>query len=136
MGIMNSNRTSVLVLSGILALAAPGCATLNGHWSGSELTPAMARDQYDLFRPANAKTNFVSADLRLQQDGTFLADLKYGTELVQTAGTWKLDGAKLTLTDRTGRAQVFLTKRIDDNTLQLITGIKGSDVVLVIKKQV
>jgi len=95
----------------------------------------MARDQYDLFRPADSKDNFVSADFRLQQDGTFIADLNYGGNLTQSTGTWKLEGAKLTLTDRTGKALVFLVRQPDSNTLEIVRGIKGSDVTLTLKKQ-
>jgi len=125
-----------IVLLIMVAFASGGCATLNGRWAGGELDPAMARDQFDFFRPAGNKDNFVSADIRLQDDGTFMADIKYGASLIQNAGSWKLDGDKLSMTDQSGRAQIFVVKRIDDNTLNIITGIKGSDVVLVVKKQV
>ena len=120
----------------LLVLVCPGCATLVGRWSGGDLNPAMARDQFDLLRPQGNTAAFVSAEIRLQQDGTFLADLRYGTDLIHATGTWKLEGDKLTLTDQAGRAKVYIAKRIDDNNLQLITGIKGSDVVLKLKKQV
>jgi hypothetical protein len=129
-------RLSGMGLLVLLGLVCPGCATLVGRWSGGDLNPAMARDQFDLLRPQGNTGNFVSAELRLQQDGTFSGDMKYGNDAVRASGTWKLDGEKLTLTDQAGRAKVYVTKRIDDNTLQIITGIKGSDVVLTLKKQV
>ena len=133
---MKRQRLFELGFLGLLVVACPGCATLNGRWSGGDVTPAMARDQFDLFRPQANKASFVSAEIRLQQDGTFTAEIKYGNDLVRATGTWKLDGEKLSLTDQAGRAQIFLTKRIDENTLQIITALKGTDVVLTVKKQV
>jgi hypothetical protein len=133
---MKRQRLFELGILGLLVVTFPGCATLTGRWSGDDLAPAIARDQFDLCRPQANKASFVSAELRLQQDGTFTADIKYGSDLVRATGTWKLDGEKLSLTDATGRAQIFLVKRVDDNTLRIITGIKGTDVVLTMKKQV
>jgi hypothetical protein len=133
---MKLHSTWGVGLLGLLVLVCPGCATLVGRWSGDDLAPAMARDQFDLLRPQGNTAAFVSAEIRLQQDATFLADLRYGTDLIHVSGTWKLNGERLTLTDQAGRAKVYVAKRIDDNNLQLITGIKGSDVVLKLKKQV
>jgi len=133
---MKTHKLFELGCLGLLVVACQGCATLVGRWSGDDVTPAMARDQFDLLRPPGNTANFVSADIRLQQDGTFTADVKYGNDLVRATGSWKLDGEKLSLTDQAGRAEVFLAKRIDETTLQIVTGIKGSDVVLKLKKQV
>jgi hypothetical protein len=113
-----------------------GCATIAGRWSGGDLMPAMARDQFDLFRPSDNTDNFVSAELRLQSDGTYMADIIYGEKLVRSAGTWKLDGRKLTMTDNSGRSQVFVARKTDKTTLTITTGIKGTEVILTVKKQV
>jgi hypothetical protein len=117
-------------------LGTSGCATIAGRWSGSDLMPAMARDQFDLFRPNGNTANFVSAELRLQNDGTYTADIIYGEELVRSAGTWKLEGRKLTMTDNSGRAQVFVARKTDKTTMTITTGIKGTEVVLMVKKQI
>lgn len=127
MRIHKAGRLALLIL---MMLAPSGCPTMTGRWFVSDLSPAMARDQFDLFRPACERGNLVSADIRLQKDGTFLADMKNGSELVQVAGTWALDGQELTLTDQKGRAQVFFAKSTNDQTLHLITGMKGTDMVL------
>lgn len=124
---------AICVLTALAAHCA-GCS-IAGHWTGSDLKPEMARDQYDLFRPADMGGNFVSADFRLQQDGTFTADLNYGGKLVRSTGNWKLDGAKLNLTDSTGKSLVFFVKQPDANTMEVVRGIKGTDVTLTLKKQ-
>jgi hypothetical protein len=119
-----------------LLLSTTGCVTIAGRWSGGELVPAMARDQFDLFRPEGNTASFVSAELRLQEDGTYTADLKYGEELIRSTGTWTFEGQKLSMTDNEGRSLVFVARKVDDMTLEIITGIKGTDVVLTVKKQI
>ena len=62
------------VFGGFLCLGAVvssvGCVSYAGRWSGNELKPEMARDQFKLLRPAHQAGKLVSVDLRLQQDGS------------------------------------------------------------------
>ncbi len=53
--------------------ASSGCVNLKGHWIGSDLKPEMARDQFQFLRGSEQADNFVSTDLRLQQDGSYAA---------------------------------------------------------------
>jgi hypothetical protein len=95
----------------------------------------MARDQFDLLRPAGNTDKFVHADARLHSDGTFTAELNYGGNLIPQSGKWELKGERLTLTDLRGNSQVFLARSPDAKTLLVTVGIKGSDVTLTLKKQ-
>lgn len=116
------------------SFSATGCA-INGRWVGGDLNPEMARDQFDLMRPDGNMDEFVQADIRFQNDGTYMADLRYGDVLKRSTGTWKHQGDKLTLVEEDGDPQVFLVKQPDGATLNLIVGVKGTDVTLTLKKQ-
>ena len=116
------------------ALATAGCG-IQGRWVGDKLKPEMARDQFNLMRPEGNFDNFVQADIRFQDDGTYMADLRYGSVLKRSTGKWELNEDKLTLVEENGTPQVFLVKQPDAATLNLIVGIKGSDVTLTLKKQ-
>jgi hypothetical protein len=120
---------------GILALTA-GCDIV-GRWSGSSLSPEMARDQFKLLRPEGMTGKFVSADFRFQKDGSYTADINYDGKLESHQGTYKYDANKsmLTLMDKQGNSYAYAAKKVDDQTLQLVKGIKGSDVTLTLKKQ-
>ncbi len=120
---------------GVLALTA-GCDIV-GRWSGSNLNPEMARDQFKLLRPESVPGKFVSADFRFQKDGSYTADVVYDGKLTSYQGTYKYDANKsmLTLMDKQGNSYAYAAKKVDDQTLQLIKGIKGSDVALTLKKQ-
>ncbi len=126
-----------MLLAMVALTGAAGCVPVVGHWTGGDLQPEMARDQFNLFRPEGSRDNFVNAELRVQQDSTFTGAVKYGDRLVNVAGRWKYDQnvPSLTLTDNEGHTQAYGVKKPDDSTLKLITGIKGSDVTLTLKKQ-
>jgi hypothetical protein len=127
-------RAGLLVAFGAASLAAAGCG-IQGRWVGGDLKPEMARDQFNLMRPEGNFDTFVQADIRFQQDGTYLADLRYGDVLKRSTGTWELKEDKLTLVEADGHPQVFLIKQPDAATIKLTVGIKGSDVTLTLKKQ-
>jgi len=120
---------------GLMMLTA-GCG-ISGRWAGSSLSPEMARAQFKLLRPESVPGNFVSADFRFQQDGTYTADLVYDGKLEAQQGTYTYDEAKgmLTLRDKKGNSYAFATKKPEDQTLQLVKGIKGTDVTLTLKRQ-
>ena len=131
-------RSSVLI--GLLALVAlggsSGCASLAGRWTGDTLKPEMARDQFKLLRPAEQPGKFVSADLRLQNDGTYTADVNYDGKVAHFMGSWKYDDKGfLNLNDKQGNSYGYAVRKVDDQTIQLIKGIKGTDVTLTLKKQ-
>jgi hypothetical protein len=119
-----------------LVVFTAGCDIV-GHWSGTNLNPEMARDQFKLLRPENMPGKFVSADFRFQQDGSFTANIVYDGKLDVFQGTYKYDMNKgmLTIMDKDGNTFAFAAKKVDDNTLQLIKGIKGTDVTLTLKKR-
>lgn len=128
------------LLPGLLALVvlsgSSGCASLAGRWTGDALKPEMARDQFKLLVPADKPGKFVSVDLRLQKDGTCTADVNYDGKIEPFAGTWKDDGKGfLNFTDKKGNAYGYGVRKVDDNTIEIVKSIKGTDVTLTLKKQ-
>ncbi len=127
-------RGGLLCLGAVVGLS--GCASLAGHWSGNELRPEMARDQFKLLRPTDQSGKLVSADLRLQQDGSYTAELNYDGKVEQSLGTWKYnDRGYLTFVDKQGRSYGYDVRRPDDQTIEMVKGIKGTDATLTLKKQ-
>ena len=127
-------------LGGLLCLGAvvglSGCVSLTGRWSGSELRPEMARDQFKLLRPTDQSGKLVSVDLRLQQDGSYTAELNYDGNIEQSLGTWKYDDkGYLSFVDKQGRSYGYAVRRPNDQTIELVKGIKGTDATLTLKKQ-
>lgn len=127
-------------LGGLLCLCAvlvlSGCVSLAGRWTGGDLRPEMARDQFKLLRPAEQSGKLVSADLRLQQDGSYTADLNYDGKVEQSLGTWKCDEkGYLTFVDKQGRSYGYAVRRPNDQTIEMVKGIKGTDATLTLKKQ-
>ena len=124
------------VLGLVVLVGSSGCVNLTGRWTGDSLKPEMARDQFKLLRPAEQPGKFVSADLRLQQDGTYTAELNYDGKVERYMGTWKYDDKGfLNLNDTHGNSYGYAVRKVDDQTLELIKAIKGSDVTLKLKKQ-
>jgi hypothetical protein len=124
----------LLCLGAVVGLS--GCATLAGRWMGDELQPEMARDQFKLLRPIDQSGRLVSADLRLQQDGSYTAELNYDGKVEQSLGTWEFDDkGYLTFVDKLGRSYGYTVRRPNDQTLEMLKGIKGTDATLTLKKQ-
>lgn len=128
------------LLGGFLCLGvvvAPfGCVSLAGRWSGNELRPEMARDQFKLLRPTDQSGKLVSADIRLQQDGSYTAELNYDGRVEQSLGTWKYNAlGYLTFVDKRGRSFGYDIRRPDDQTIEMVKGIKGTDATLTLRKQ-
>ena len=123
-----------LCLGAVVGLS--GCASLAGRWSGNELRPEMARDQFKLLRPTEQSGKLVSADLRLQQDGSYTAELNYDGNIEQSLGTWKYDDkGYLSFVDKQGRGYGYALRRLDDQTIQMVKSIKGTDATLTLTKQ-
>jgi hypothetical protein len=113
-----------------------GCVSLAGRWTGNELKPEMARDQFKLLRPTDQSGKLVSADLRLQRDGSYTAELNYDGQVEQSLGTWKTDDkGYLTFVDKQGRSYGYAVRRPNDQTIEMVKGIKGTDATLTLKKQ-
>jgi hypothetical protein len=128
------------MLLGLLTLVvlggSSGCATLAGRWSGDNLKPEMARDQFALLRPAGEPGRFVSAELRLQPDGTYTAEVNYSGKIERHMGTWKYDNKDfINFTDKEGNTYGYGLRKVDEQTIQLIKGLKGTDVTLTLKKE-
>lgn len=125
---------ALLCLAALIGLS--GCVTLAGHWTGDEIQPEMARDQFRLLRPAEQAGRFVSADLRLQQDGSYTAELNYDGRVEQSLGSWKLDDkGYLTFVDKVGKSYGYAIRRPNDQTLEVVKGIKGTDATLTLKRR-
>jgi hypothetical protein len=123
-----------LILGAMVGLC--GCASLAGHWTGSDLQPEMARDAFKLLRPADQSGKLVSADIRLQPDSSYTAELNYDGKVVQSLGTWKCNyQGYLTFVDTLGNSYGYAIRRPDDQTIQMVKGIKGTDATLTLKKQ-
>ena len=113
-----------------------GCVNLAGRWMGDELVPEMARDQYKLLMPADQSGRLVSADLRLQKDGSYTAELNYDGNVVQSLGNWKYaEKGYLSFVDKQGRSYGYGVRRPNDETIQMVKSIKGTDAILTLKKQ-
>ncbi len=113
-----------------------GCANLSGRWMGDELQPEMARDQYKLLRPADQPGKLVSADIRLQKDGSYTAELNYDGNVVQSLGKWKYaDKGYLSFVDKQGSSYGYDIRRPNEETIQMVKSIKGTDAILTLKKQ-
>lgn len=133
--VSTSFRRSYCLACLVLIGASTGCVNLTGHWIGSDLKPEMARDQFQFLRSGEQSDNFVNTDLRLQQDGSYTAVTNYGGTLHNNTGTWKYDDkGYVTFTDSQGHAFAYAARKVDDNTLQIIKGVKGTDVTLTLKK--
>ncbi|MBN1967698.1 MAG: hypothetical protein JW910_23785 [Anaerolineae bacterium] len=127
-------------LAGLLCLGAvvglSGCVNLAGRWMGDELRPEMARDQYKLLRPTEQPGRLVSVDLRLQQDGSYTAELNYDGDIVQSLGNWKYaDRGYLSFVDKQGRSYGYDIRRPNDQTMEMVKSIKGTDATLTLKRQ-
>jgi hypothetical protein len=123
-----------LCLSALVSLC--GCASLAGRWSGNELRPEMARDQFKLLRPTDQSGKLVNVDLRLQRDGSYTAELNYDGQVVQSLGTWKCDDkGYLTFVDKQGSSYGYAVRRVNDQTIQMVKGIKGTDATLTLTKR-
>ncbi|MFN0134922.1 MAG: hypothetical protein ACKVS9_02265 [Phycisphaerae bacterium] len=117
-------------------LAASGCATLAGRWSGDDLKPEMARDQFKLLRPTEQSGRLVSVELRLQDDGSYTAELNYDGRIEQSLGTWKVDdNGYLSFVDKDGKSYGYAIRRPNGDTLEMLKGIKGTDATLTLIKQ-
>jgi len=116
--------------------SATGCS-IAGRWVGSELKPDMARDQFPFMQSSTPPAKFVSTDLRLQQDGSYTADTNYGGTMHNSTGTWKHDANKgfITFTDKEGNTFGYGVRKPDEQTLEIVRAIKGTDVTLTLKKQ-
>lgn len=124
----------LLCLGAVVSLS--GCVTLAGHWLGDRLEPEMARDQFKLLRPTEQSGRLVSAELRLQEDGSYTAELNYDGRVEQSLGSWKFDDSRyLTFVDKSGRSYGYTVRRPNDRTLEMVKDIKGTDAVLTLEKQ-
>lgn len=128
------------ILLGLSAVAvlggSVGCASYAGRWNGETLQPEMARDQFKFLRPAEQPGKFVRVDLRLQTDGTYTAEVNYDGKIEQEMGSWKYDPKGfMTFSDKKGNTYGYALRKVDDRTIHLVKGIKGTDVTLTLKKQ-
>ena len=129
------------VFDGFLCLGAVvsvcGCAGLAGRWSGSESRPEMAGDQFTLLQPADQPCWLVTADLCLQQDGNYMAELSYDGVVRQSLGNWEReDQGYLAFVDQQGNTYGYALRRPGDRTIQMVVkDIKGTDVSLTLRKQ-
>jgi hypothetical protein len=113
-----------------------GCASLAGRWSGNELQPEMARDQFKLLQPAEQPGRLVGADLRLQLDGSYTAELNYDGKVVQSLGKWTYaEKGYLSFVDKQGRSYGYDVRRPNDETIQLVKSIKGTNATLTLTKR-
>lgn len=113
-----------------------GCADLSGRWMGDELQPEMARDQFKLLQPTAEAGRLVSADIRLQKDGSYTAEMNYDGNVVQSLGNWEYaEKGYLSFVDKEGRSYGYGVRRPNDETMQMVKSIKGTDAILTLKKQ-
>jgi len=124
-----------LCLGAVVSLC--GCVSLAGRWSGNGLQREMTRDQSRLPRLAEQPDELVGVDLRLQQDGSYTAELNYDGMVEQSLGTWKCeDQGYLAFVDQQGNTYGYALRRPRDRTIQMVVkDIKGTDVSLTLKKQ-
>jgi hypothetical protein len=107
--------------------------SVKGRWVGSEVKPEMARDQFRFLAPPTQPGRFVSADVRLQKDGTFNSSAIYDSEVKTVTGTWALKDDVLTFRDQVGNSWIYGVRK-DGDEMELVQGIKGTDVRLTLEK--
>lgn len=128
-------RLIMTLVAGAWLAGASGCS-IAGHWMGSSLKPEMARDQFPFLQLTDPPAKFVSTDLRLQQDGSYTAETNYGGQIHHSTGTWKYDNKGfLNFTDNEGNTFGYGMRKLDEQTIEIVRAIKGTDVTLTLKKQ-
>ena len=133
---VTGHRIFVGMLSIGAIVSLTGCSSLVGRWTGDELNPEMARDQFKLLRPEGESRKLVSADLRLQQDGSYTAELMYDGYVEHSLGTWKMERPDyLSFVDNEGKSYGYSVRRSDDNSIALAKSIKGTDATLRLTKK-
>ena len=127
-------------LVGFLGLAAAslmiGCGErVDGEWMSQSVTPAMARDQLKFLRPANFNGEFVKATIELKKDKKYIAEVYYAGELGYSSGTWMYDSGRINFLDDKYGSHVYRAELARaGRELKIITTIKGTDVVLSMRR--
>lgn len=111
-----------------------GCG-IDGRWETVSFEPDVARDDFRLADKPNGEDGFTKAIITLYEDGTYVADVYYGTTVDQSKGQWQHRKDKLTLTNEDGES---FTYEIDvsgwGSKLEMVRQIKGTEVTLELRR--
>ena len=127
----------LIVLLVLSSVAVSGCG-LKGHWQSREIDPTVARDEYRPFGTVSPGGPFSRADVYLNEDQSYTADVYYGNEAVRSNGTWQKKDFKneITFLPTTGSAYTYKYELKDfDSTLVLTREVQGTDVKWILKRQ-
>lgn len=127
-------RAGQLGLAAMGLLLATGCG-LQGKWVSESFGPELARDQFGLVGLRVQGVEFTKATIWLRKDKTYTLEAYYGENLHRSTGTWETTDHKITFVDSKGVSQTYNYDLVEgDKKLKLIRTIKGTDVVLELKR--
>jgi hypothetical protein len=118
----------------ILLVLFSGCG-LPGRWETESFKPELAREDFVFLGTDAGGLGFKRTNITFYEDGRYDAEIYYGTELYRSSGDWERYNSKLTFVDMSGKPYTYDIELKDfDNKLRLITPIKGTDVILTMKR--
>lgn len=126
--------TKMLFALSVIAISLFAGCSVQGDWVYAGLEPEMAREDINLLGTSVYGNELTGADIRLDEDKTYTADIKYGEMAKIRSGTWKTDSDLITFIDNTGESYTY-HYRLKDNKLHLKKLIEGTEVVLTLERK-
>jgi len=109
-----------------------GCG-LPGRWETETFKPELARESFAFLGTDPQGLGFKRTNITFYEDGRYDAEIYYGTELHRSSGDWERYDSKLTFVDADGKPYTYDIE-LKDNKLRLVTPIKGTDVILTMRR--
>lgn len=129
-------RPGIKVLTAGLLISLSGCASLPGHWSGNEVNPESARSRFRLLTPGEESGKLIRADVQLQQNGDYTAELIYDEGVERSSGKWALESPSyLTFVDENQKSYGYAVRHLDEQTIRLARRYQGIDTSLTLNRQ-
>lgn len=87
-------------------------------------------------KAADAVMGMMKGELTLKPDNTLTGSMTMGAEMQTVQGTWKLDGANITLTMKgEGQEQETMTGTYDDGVIRITQDKMGQKVTMLLEKK-
>jgi hypothetical protein len=118
----------------VLATVFSGCG-LPGRWETESFKPELARESFVFLGADPQGLGFRRTNITFYHDGRYDAEIYYGMELHRSSGDWERYDGKLTFVDMNGKPYTYdVQTRSFSNEMRLITGIKGTDAILTMRR--